>query len=111
MTTILQIAPLGPYSLVSSASFLCGFTPASGTSATLDDGRLVLGFLDEARHVPVTVALRQDAGDGAVGIEIAGAAARGDADAIAKQVKRMLSLDHDARGLADVAARDPVVAR
>jgi DNA-3-methyladenine glycosylase II len=111
MTTTVQIAPLGSYSLESSAKFLCGFTPASGTSATLDDGRLVLGFLDEARHVPVTVALQQDASDGAVWVEIAGAADGGDADAVAKQVKRMLSLDHDARGLADVAARDPVVAR
>ncbi len=111
MTTTVQIAPLGPYSLASSSSFLCGFTPASGTSATLEDGRLVLGFLDETRHVPVTVALRQDAIDGSVRIEISGAHDRGAVAAVTKQVKRMLSLDHDARGLADVAARDRVVAR
>ena len=111
MSTTVPIAPVGPYSLECSSRFLCGFTPASGTSATLDDGRLILGFLDEARHVPVTVSLRQDAGAGAVRIEIAGGAERGEADAIAKQVKRMLSLDHDARGLADVATRDPIVAR
>jgi len=111
MNKTLQITPLGPYSLESSAAFLCGFMPAAGASATLEDGRLVLGFLDEARHVPVTVALRQEASDGAVRLELAGPVEGGDADAIAKQVTRMLSLDHDARGLADVAARDPVVAR
>ena len=107
----LPIVPLGPYSLAASARFLCGFTPAAGASATLDDGRLVLGFLDEARHVPVTVALGQADEDGAVTVEIAGRPGEGDATRIVKQMKRVLSLDHDARGLSDVAARDPVVAR
>ena len=109
--TTFRILPVGPYSLESSARFLCGFTPAAGASATLEDGRFALGFLDEARHLPVTVALRQHAEDGAVAGEIAGAASDEDAAAIVKQVKRILSLDHDARGLAEVAARDPVVAR
>lgn len=70
----LRIVPRGPYSLRSSADFLCGFTPAAGSSCSSGDGRLVLGFLEEARHVPVTVAL-----------------------------------DHDARGLCDVARRDPAI--
>jgi hypothetical protein len=37
-----RITPRGPYSLETSAKFLCGFTPAAGGSTTLDDGRLVL---------------------------------------------------------------------
>ena len=111
MKTTVAIAPLGPYSLESSAKFLCGFTPAAGASATLEDGRLVLGFLDEVRHVPVTVALGQQTRDGEVRIELPGHTTSQDADAIVKQVKRMLSLDHDARGLLDVGARDPVVQR
>ena len=110
-TTTFGILPVGPYSLAGSTRFLCGFTPAAGASATLEDGRLVLGFLDEARHVPVTVALRQEAEDGAITGAIAGPVTDEEAGAIVKQVKRVLSLDHDARGLADVAARDPVVAR
>lgn len=109
--TTFRIAPLGPYSLEASARFLCGFTPAAGASVALEDGRLVLGFLDETRHLPVTVALSQHAKDGAVIGEIAGAASDEEAAAMTRQVKRVLSLDHDARGLAQVGARDPVVAR
>ncbi len=109
-----RIAPRGPYSLQESGRFLCGFTPAAGASGTLDDGRLVLGFLDETRHVPVTVALRQDAneaGDGEVVAEIAGPAGDAAVATITKQVRRILSLDHDACGLAAVGARDAVVAK
>jgi DNA-3-methyladenine glycosylase II len=106
-----RIVPVGPYSLAASARFLCGFTPGAGGSATLDDGRLVLGFLDEARHVPVSVALGQPDEDGAVTVEITGRTSERDAVRIVKQVERMLSLDHDARGLSNVAAREPVVAR
>ena len=106
-----RITPRGAYSLEASARFLCGFTPAAGASATLDDGRLVLGFLDETRHVPVTVALRQLAKDGAVAGEIAGSPRPEEAATITRQVERILSLDHDARGLAEVGARDAVAGR
>ena len=74
----------------------------------LDDGRLVVGFLDETRHLPVTVALTQRAPDGEVVVELAGAA---DPTSLGRQVARILSLDHDASGLAAIAAHDPVVAR
>lgn len=111
-----RLTPRGPYSLASSAAFLCGFTPAAGASATLDDGRLVLGFLDETRHAPVAVALSQRTVDGAVVGELAAPARGADSAAIAKQIMRVLSLDHDARGLlaataGDAVARELVTAR
>ncbi|MDB5215802.1 MAG: HhH-GPD family protein [Myxococcaceae bacterium] len=107
-----RITPRGPYSLDASAKFLCGFTPAAGGSTTLDDGRLVLGLLDEARHVPIAVALSQAAKDGVVVAEIAGSPSDDESAArIERQVARILSLDHDARGLAALGARDAVVRR
>jgi len=107
MTTF-QITARGPYSLASSARFLCGFTPAQGASATLADGRLVLGFLDESGYVPRVVALTQR-GDVVSG-ELAAETSVHEAEAVARQVARVLSLDHDARGLAAIGDRDPVVA-
>jgi len=104
MSKTFSLVPRGPYSLEASASFLCGFTPAKGSSARLDDGRLVLGFLDERRLTPVTVALGQRRSGGEVVGEVVG----GDAE-VASQVARILSLDHDARGLAAIGTRDRVV--
>jgi DNA-3-methyladenine glycosylase II len=108
MTNTFRLVPRGPYALDASARFLCGFTPAAGSSTTLEDGRLAIGFLDETRHVPIAIALRQEAADGDVTGELSG---DGDAPAIARQVARILSLDHDAHGLRAIAASDPVVAR
>lgn len=96
-----QIAVRGEYSLAASASFLCGFTPASGSGATLDDGRLVIGFLDETTYEPVIVAVAQDE-DGEVTFD---GGAR-----LEKQVARILSLDHDGTALRAIAERDPVIA-
>jgi DNA-3-methyladenine glycosylase II len=107
MTTF-TIPALGPYSLAASARFLCGFTPAEGASAALDDGRLSLGFLDETAFTPRVVALAQR-GDLVTG-ELSADAPPAVVDAVARQVARILSLDHDARGLAAVGDRDPVVA-
>jgi DNA-3-methyladenine glycosylase II len=108
MTNTFRLVPRGPYALDASARFLCGFTPAAGSSTTLEDGRLAIGLLDETRHVPIAIALRQEAADGDVTGEVSG---DGDPRAVARQVARVLSLDHDARGLRAIAARDPVVAR
>lgn len=105
----LRLVPQGPYSLERSSDFLCGFTPAEGASAVLDDGRLVLGFLDEKHHVPVTVALEQRETHGEVIAELAPSSSRVDEASVATQLMRFLSLDHDARGLAAVAARDEVL--
>ncbi|MBX3192574.1 MAG: hypothetical protein KF819_36655 [Labilithrix sp.] len=91
------------FSLEASAKFACGFTPAAGSAGRLEDGRLVMGFLDEA-FVPVTVALRQR------GLVVEGeSSGAADVDAIRRQVARILSLDHDGSALPRVDA--PVVRR
>ena len=74
----------------------------------LDDGRLVLGFLDDVRRLPVVVALSQPDGAGDVFGEIASTTSAGELSVIATQIARILSLDHDAQGLAAVGARDPM---
>lgn len=101
MKNSVEIGVRGEYSLAASAGFLCGFTPAGGTGATLDDGRLALGFLDETTFRPVSVAIGQRA-DG--GVELEGP------PHLAPQIARILSLDHDGRKLDDIAARDRVIA-
>jgi DNA-3-methyladenine glycosylase II len=100
-----RIGVEGAYSLGASARFLCGFAPAGGSAATLDDGRLVLGFLEEQGWEPVTVALSQR------GAAIEGEVVGGDVGIVRPQVARIFSLDHDARGFARVAEQDPVVGR
>ena len=107
--TTFRLSPRGPYSLEASASFLCGFTPGKGGSARTGDGRLVVGLLDEQRLVPVAVALAQPDGRGEVLGEIAGRVTASEASAITRQLARILSLDHDATGLAAVGERDPAV--
>jgi DNA-3-methyladenine glycosylase II len=102
----LRLTPRGPYSLAASAKFFCGFTPSSGTAEVSVDGKLTLGFLTEATFEPVVVSLTED-GQDIVG-EISGTA---DAGRVGHQVARILSLDHDARGLAAVGERDPVIGR
>jgi DNA-3-methyladenine glycosylase II len=102
-----RLVPRGPYSLAASSTFLCGFTPAKGGSTRLDDGRLVLGFLDDVHRSPVSVALEQRDDGEVVGELSAEARGRGiDLEAIASQVARVLSLDHDASNLELVAKRD-----
>lgn len=93
---------VGPFSLAESARFLGGFVPASGTSAS-DDGALTIAFRLDGTFAPAGVVLRPDLTGEAVGT--------GDRAALEKQVARMLSLDHDATGLAALGARDPVVAK
>lgn len=101
MRNSVEIEVRGEYSLGASAGFLCGFTPAGGTGATLDDGRLALGFLDETTFRPVCVAIGQR-DDGGVIFD--------GAPHLAPQIARILSLDHDGTKLDDIAARDRVVA-
>jgi len=98
----LTLRPNGPFSLATSARFLCGFTPASGASSVDPDGTLNLAFLDDTTFAPVRATLTQR-DDVLVGT------LEGTADT--RQVERILSLDHEGEGLNDVAARDPIVAR
>ena len=96
-----SIAPLGPFDLVTSSSFLCGFTPAAGTSGVDADGKLVLGFLADGGFEPTVAAARVEGGVVRIDAE---------SEAVASQLGRVLSLDHDATPLAALGARDPVIA-
>ncbi|HTJ83515.1 MAG TPA: hypothetical protein VL400_17465 [Polyangiaceae bacterium] len=98
-----EITPRGRFSLSASASFLCGFTPASG-SACRADGGMTFGFGLDGTFEPVGVRVREEGGR-VVGVAVGSS----DADAVAAQVARILSLDHDGEGWLDVGRRDPVM--
>jgi DNA-3-methyladenine glycosylase II len=104
-TTSFTLEPLGPFSLEAAARFWGGFTPA-GHSGLSPDGHLHLAFPVEGTWETVGVCLRQPHSTvvaevfGGVGIET-----------VRQQTARVLSLDVDGRGLADVASRDPVAAQ
>lgn len=90
-----KLTALGPFSLAESASFLCGFTPGSGSSGVDEKGRLVLGFLSDAFE-PAVARIAED-----LSIE-------GDAH---DQVARILSLDIDGRPMEAIAKRDRVIGK
>ncbi len=101
MSERLSIVPRGAFSLAESSRFLCGFTPATGACAG-DSGALALAFLADGTFEPVVARVRQG-DDGVVTADVG--------PEHAAQLARILSLDHDARGLSEVAGRDPVLAR
>ena len=101
------LAARGPFSLAEASRFLCGFTPASG-ACNVDGERVRIAFRLDGSFAPVGAALTQTRETEGVQARLFG---DGDADAIARQAARILSLDHDARGYAAVGARDAVVAR
>lgn len=103
------IDPRGAFSLASSIRFLEGFTPAAyeaSPSATLD-----FAFALEGSWQVVGVSLEQ------VGSQVRGrlhasrALKRAELSAARSQVERILSLDIDGTGFADVGERDEVVGR
>ncbi|MFL5910461.1 MAG: DNA-3-methyladenine glycosylase family protein [Gaiellaceae bacterium] len=100
----IAVEVLGPWSLATSRAFWEGFTPAALVSSG-DAGQLRTVFRNELDWSRSEVVVRQE--DGTARISVAG---DGDLDAAAAQTCRFLSLDVDARGWPDVAARDPVVA-
>lgn len=103
MTIQFEIEPRGAYSLEASASFLCGFSPASG-SACRADGGMTFGFgLDGAFD---SVAAKVEARAGRVLVTAVGTT---EVEAVRGQVSRILSLDHDGAGWSEVGARDPVI--
>jgi DNA-3-methyladenine glycosylase II len=99
------ITPAGDFSLAESAMFSFGQRMRPGETA-LDqfDGVMRLAFCRDDFGGQVGVELRQD-GRGVHAV-VYGA---GDLTAIEAQVARVLSLDHDARGFAEVGVRDPVI--
>lgn len=111
MTTF-TIVPTGVYSLRESAEF--GF---GGRAADQFDGVMRMAFCLDGYQRQVGVELRQDDGPkGRVHATVefpgeSGTSAGGTVDlaAVKGQVARVLSLDYDASGFADVGLRDPVI--
>ncbi len=105
-TRSFTIVPVGDFSLVESALF--GFGQRMSAGGAQFDGVMRLAFCRDDFGGQVGVELRQDAagGQGTVHGVVHGA---GDLTAIERQVARVLSLDHDARGFAEVGRRDPVI--
>jgi len=97
--------PEGPFSLAESATF--GFGQRHETTY---DGTMRLAFCVDGWQAQVGVAVTQDQA-GVVHGEITSGAGDPDLAAVATQVARVLSLDHDARGYVAVGERDPVIRR
>lgn len=99
-----ELHPQGPYSLDASIRFLEGFTPAAYAGerdvlrlAVIADAAFAPGGTERVAGVAVRAA-----GEVIVG-EVFGDA---DPEAVRRQVARILSLDVDGRGFADVGRRD-----
>jgi len=103
MTTF-TITPTATYSLRESAEF--GF---GGRAPDRFDGVMRLAFCLDGYADQVGVELRQD-GDGTVQGTVHGVGSDR-LDAVRAQVARVLSLDQDGGGFADVGVRDPVIGR
>jgi DNA-3-methyladenine glycosylase II len=100
--TILTIHPTTAYRLRESAEF--GF---GGRDADRFDGVMRLAFCLDGYTEQVGVELRQDP-DGTVRGVVQGVGA-GRVNAVRAQVARVLSLDQDGGGFADVGVRDPII--
>lgn len=102
------IEPKGPFSLESSIRFLEGFTPASSATAATDSLDLAFALEGTWRTIGVSV---DQAGSTVRGkLFAARALTRDEMSAAKSQVMRILSLDVDGSGFAEVGGRDPVVA-
>ncbi|MEP6851916.1 MAG: DNA-3-methyladenine glycosylase 2 family protein [bacterium] len=95
----------GAFSLRESAEFGFGQRDA----ASFDD-RMRMAFVLDGYEEQVGVVLRQDGARIVGEIQHTGSAADAPVDAVARQVARILSLDHDGTAFADVGRRDPVIA-
>src|SRR5689334_6214559 len=101
----LTLQPSGSFSLGSAASFLMGFTPASGGAALgPEPGRLTIGFrLDDTWEAVGASLVQRDA---EVVADLAGTSDHARAKA---QIARILSIDHDGAAYAAIGERDPVI--
>jgi DNA-3-methyladenine glycosylase II len=101
-----EIVPRGDYSLEEGATFIGAWHHAAAEGGG-PEGHLHLAFLTDGDWTPIGVCLRQDRAGHVLGT------VHGDAPAavVANQVERILSLDVDGVGWAEVARRDPVVAK
>jgi DNA-3-methyladenine glycosylase II len=104
----LDIDPLGQFSLRAAAGF--GFGPNEGRPPPFA-GVMRLAFPVDGDRGYAGVALRQEADDAPVRVELDLGGGGADPQAAVRQVARILSLDHDGRGFAAVGERDPVLGR
>jgi DNA-3-methyladenine glycosylase II len=101
------LEPRGPFTLASAARFIAGWPPANRPAAGDDEVRLE--FLCDDWSGDASVVLRQEPG-GTVRATIAGGSAA-DPHRVLAQAARIVSLDHDGTGYAELGERDPVVGR
>jgi DNA-3-methyladenine glycosylase II len=102
-----EITPRGDYSLEQGANFVGAWHRAPSETGD-PEGHLHLAFLTDGEWSPVGVCLKQDPRGQVLGTIYSETT---EPEAVARQVERILSLDVDGRGWADVGRRDPVVAR
>ncbi len=98
----LRIATDAGFSLAAAAGF--GFGPVEGAPAS---DVMRLAFVRDDLDGHAAIALRQDA-DGALTGDLAGG---GEPAAAERQLRRILSLDHDGAAWLAVGERDPVIGR
>ena len=101
---LFTLEPRGPFSLHSAIGFLEGFAPAMYGRDEV--GHLHLAFVPDGERRAAGACVRTR--DGALVVEVSGAAP---AEAAARQVERILSLDVDGSGFPAVGERDPAVGR
>jgi DNA-3-methyladenine glycosylase II len=106
VATAHRITPLGPFDLERTRAFVGRWDPITRHTPAPDEPLRLTAPLDGDQR-PVAFALTQDAPDGDVHVEIAGA--DGVEDVALAQVARLLSLDHDARDYPEVGRRLPAV--
>jgi DNA-3-methyladenine glycosylase II len=102
-----EITPRGDYSLEQGASFVGAWHRAPSETGD-PEGHLHLAFLTDGEWSPVGVCLKEDSRGHVLGTTYGETC---EPEKVARQVERILSLDVDGRGWADVGRRDPVVAR
>jgi DNA-3-methyladenine glycosylase II len=100
--TTRTIQPDGPFSLAAAAGF--GFGPNMARPKPAGSEMRLAFVTDDMRH-HAGVRLAQVPG-GAIAVTVD---TDGDAEAALRQVRRILSLDHDGAAWAEVGARDPVI--
>ena len=102
---VIEIEPRGPFSWEAALEVLGNFPPTSH-HARNDTSALPLTFPLDGTFTPVATALRFESGR--LRGEVAGT---DDLEAVARQVGRIFSLDHDGSRYPEVGQRDPAIGR